>query len=202
MWLILTLPLETCCIISLPKNAFEWVAGSVWSARRRRELVLVARRFCYLMNRKETTGCCQHQWSISQRWMRRKRVQHHRQWYAIWLKPNGNRSLLPFDEAEKYEWLWFARMAHSLWKVLPSMLIPVIWSVSLDLSGPARSACFSCIWMCAILHFQSSLLQTLTGEIAYFDGKVRLNGSFCYVPQESCKFVKFQKSISETYCLC
>ncbi|CAF0805769.1 unnamed protein product [Adineta ricciae] len=32
---------------------------------------------------------------------------------------------------------------------------------------------------------KSSLLQTLTGEITYFDGKVRLNGSFCYVPQES-----------------
>ncbi|CAF1281015.1 unnamed protein product [Adineta ricciae] len=32
---------------------------------------------------------------------------------------------------------------------------------------------------------KSSLLQTLTGEITYFDGTVRLNGSFCYVPQES-----------------
>ncbi|CAF2915966.1 unnamed protein product, partial [Rotaria sp. Silwood2] len=32
---------------------------------------------------------------------------------------------------------------------------------------------------------KSSLLQTLTGEITYFDGKVRLYGSFCYVPQES-----------------
>ncbi|CAF1560439.1 unnamed protein product, partial [Rotaria sordida] len=31
----------------------------------------------------------------------------------------------------------------------------------------------------------SSLLQTLTGEIAIFDGKVRMHGSFCYVPQES-----------------
>ncbi|CAF0956797.1 unnamed protein product [Adineta steineri] len=31
---------------------------------------------------------------------------------------------------------------------------------------------------------KSSLLQTLTGEIAFFDGKVRLRGSFCYVPQE------------------
>ncbi|CAF0978516.1 unnamed protein product [Rotaria sordida] len=31
---------------------------------------------------------------------------------------------------------------------------------------------------------KSSLLQTLTGEIAQFDGKVRLHGSFCYVPQE------------------
>ncbi|CAF4106552.1 unnamed protein product, partial [Adineta steineri] len=31
---------------------------------------------------------------------------------------------------------------------------------------------------------KSSLLQTLTGEIAFFDGKVRLHGSFCYVPQE------------------
>ncbi|CAF3840294.1 unnamed protein product, partial [Rotaria sp. Silwood1] len=31
---------------------------------------------------------------------------------------------------------------------------------------------------------KSSLLQTLTGEIAHFDGKVRLNGSYCYVPQE------------------
>ncbi|CAF1354990.1 unnamed protein product [Rotaria sordida] len=31
---------------------------------------------------------------------------------------------------------------------------------------------------------KSSLLQTLTGEITYFDGKVRLYGSFCYVPQE------------------
>ena len=28
---------------------------------------------------------------------------------------------------------------------------------------------------------------TLTGEIGFFDGKVRLQGSFCYVPQESCK---------------
>ncbi|CAF4599556.1 unnamed protein product [Rotaria sp. Silwood1] len=32
---------------------------------------------------------------------------------------------------------------------------------------------------------KSSLLQTLTGEITYFDGKVRLYGSFCYVSQES-----------------
>ncbi|CAF3943944.1 unnamed protein product [Rotaria sp. Silwood1] len=32
---------------------------------------------------------------------------------------------------------------------------------------------------------KSSLLQTLTGEITYFDGKVRLYGSYCYVPQES-----------------
>ncbi len=32
-------------------------------------------------------------------------------------------------------------------------------------------------------------MQTLTGEIAFFDGKVRLQGSFCYVPQESCKFI-------------
>ncbi|CAF4718803.1 unnamed protein product [Rotaria sp. Silwood1] len=32
---------------------------------------------------------------------------------------------------------------------------------------------------------KSSLLQTLTGEITYFDGKVRLYGSFCYVPQEA-----------------
>ncbi|CAF2953465.1 unnamed protein product [Rotaria sp. Silwood2] len=31
---------------------------------------------------------------------------------------------------------------------------------------------------------KSSLLQTLTGEIAHFDGKVRLYGSFSYVPQE------------------
>ncbi|CAF1179985.1 unnamed protein product, partial [Adineta ricciae] len=31
---------------------------------------------------------------------------------------------------------------------------------------------------------KSSLLQTLTGEIAFFQGKVRLRGSFCYVPQE------------------
>ncbi|UJR31956.1 hypothetical protein I4U23_019429 [Adineta vaga] len=31
---------------------------------------------------------------------------------------------------------------------------------------------------------KSSLLQTLTGEIACFDGKVRLHGTFCYVPQE------------------
>ncbi|CAF3993643.1 unnamed protein product [Rotaria sp. Silwood1] len=32
---------------------------------------------------------------------------------------------------------------------------------------------------------KSSLLQTLTGEITYFDGKVRLYESFCYVLQES-----------------
>ncbi|CAF0900141.1 unnamed protein product [Rotaria sordida] len=32
---------------------------------------------------------------------------------------------------------------------------------------------------------KSSLLQTLTGEISFFDGHVRLHGSFCYVPQES-----------------
>ncbi|CAF0980830.1 unnamed protein product [Rotaria sp. Silwood1] len=32
---------------------------------------------------------------------------------------------------------------------------------------------------------KSSLLQTLTGEIAYFDGKIRLHGSYCYVPQEA-----------------
>ncbi|CAF4536341.1 unnamed protein product [Rotaria sp. Silwood2] len=31
---------------------------------------------------------------------------------------------------------------------------------------------------------KSSLLQTLTGEIPFFDGQVRLHGSFCYVPQE------------------
>ncbi|CAF4421924.1 unnamed protein product, partial [Adineta steineri] len=35
---------------------------------------------------------------------------------------------------------------------------------------------------------KSSLLQTLTGEIACFDGKVRLHGSFCYVPQEPCLY--------------
>ncbi|CAF1094580.1 unnamed protein product [Didymodactylos carnosus] len=32
---------------------------------------------------------------------------------------------------------------------------------------------------------KSSLLQTLCGEIPYFDGKISLNGRFCYVPQES-----------------
>ncbi|CAF0789068.1 unnamed protein product [Adineta steineri] len=32
---------------------------------------------------------------------------------------------------------------------------------------------------------KSSLLQTLTGEIGFFEGKVRLHGSFCYVPQEA-----------------
>ncbi|CAF3694293.1 unnamed protein product [Adineta steineri] len=32
---------------------------------------------------------------------------------------------------------------------------------------------------------KSSLLQSLSGEIAYFEGKIRLHGSFCYVPQES-----------------
>ncbi|CAM2724338.1 unnamed protein product [Rotaria socialis] len=31
---------------------------------------------------------------------------------------------------------------------------------------------------------KSSILQSLTGEIPYFDGKVRLRGSFCYLPQE------------------
>ncbi|CAM4781960.1 unnamed protein product [Rotaria magnacalcarata] len=31
---------------------------------------------------------------------------------------------------------------------------------------------------------KSSILQTLTGEIPCFDGKVRLRGSFCYLPQE------------------
>ncbi|CAF4380757.1 unnamed protein product, partial [Adineta steineri] len=35
---------------------------------------------------------------------------------------------------------------------------------------------------------KSSLLQTLTGEIGFFEGKVRLHGSFCYVPQEACKY--------------
>jgi len=29
-------------------------------------------------------------------------------------------------------------------------------------------------------------LQTLSGEITSFEGKVHLHGSFCYVPQESC----------------
>ncbi|CAF5166249.1 unnamed protein product, partial [Rotaria sp. Silwood1] len=32
---------------------------------------------------------------------------------------------------------------------------------------------------------KSLLLQTLTGEITYSDGKVRLYESFCYEPQES-----------------
>ncbi|CAF2965891.1 unnamed protein product [Rotaria sp. Silwood2] len=32
---------------------------------------------------------------------------------------------------------------------------------------------------------KSSLLQALTGEISFFDGKIRLHGSFCYVPQEA-----------------
>ncbi|CAF4950125.1 unnamed protein product, partial [Rotaria sp. Silwood1] len=31
---------------------------------------------------------------------------------------------------------------------------------------------------------KSSLLQTLTGEIPFFDGQIQLHGSFCYVPQE------------------
>lgn len=30
-------------------------------------------------------------------------------------------------------------------------------------------------------------MQTLTGEIAFFDGTVQLQGSLCYVPQEPCK---------------
>ena len=33
------------------------------------------------------------------------------------------------------------------------------------------------------------MLQTLSGEIAFFDGKVRLHGSFCYVPQEPCNYI-------------
>ncbi|CAF1162569.1 unnamed protein product [Adineta ricciae] len=32
---------------------------------------------------------------------------------------------------------------------------------------------------------KSSLLQALSGEITHFEGKVRLYGTFCYVPQES-----------------
>ncbi|CAF1332047.1 unnamed protein product [Didymodactylos carnosus] len=32
---------------------------------------------------------------------------------------------------------------------------------------------------------KSSLLQTLSGEVAYFEGKIRLHRTFCYVPQES-----------------
>jgi ABC-type transport system involved in cytochrome bd biosynthesis fused ATPase/permease subunit len=40
---------------------------------------------------------------------------------------------------------------------------------------------------------QSSLLQTLSGEITYFEGKVRLYGSFCYVPQEACELKKRRK---------
>ncbi|CAF0825031.1 unnamed protein product [Rotaria sp. Silwood1] len=32
---------------------------------------------------------------------------------------------------------------------------------------------------------KSSLLQALTGEISYFDGKIQLHGSVCYVPQEA-----------------
>ncbi|CAF3989329.1 unnamed protein product [Rotaria sp. Silwood2] len=36
---------------------------------------------------------------------------------------------------------------------------------------------------------KSSLLQTLTGEIPFFDGQVRLQGSFCYVPQEPCNLI-------------
>ncbi|CAF4234850.1 unnamed protein product, partial [Rotaria sp. Silwood2] len=31
---------------------------------------------------------------------------------------------------------------------------------------------------------KSSLLQTLTDEITFFDGNIKLQGSFCYVPQE------------------
>ena len=38
------------------------------------------------------------------------------------------------------------------------------------------------------MFLQSSLLQTLSGEITHFEGKVRLHGSFCYVPQESCEY--------------
>ena len=34
---------------------------------------------------------------------------------------------------------------------------------------------------------KSSLLQTLIGEITFYDGDIQLNGSFCYVPQESCE---------------
>ncbi|UJR10923.1 hypothetical protein I4U23_015108 [Adineta vaga] len=41
---------------------------------------------------------------------------------------------------------------------------------------------------------KSSLLQTLSGEIAYFEGKVRLYGTFCYVPQESWIFSSSIKS--------
>ncbi|CAF4061065.1 unnamed protein product [Rotaria sp. Silwood2] len=41
---------------------------------------------------------------------------------------------------------------------------------------------------------KSSLLQTLTGEIAYFDGKVRLHGSFCYVSQEAWIFASTIKN--------
>ncbi|CAF0910972.1 unnamed protein product [Rotaria sordida] len=32
---------------------------------------------------------------------------------------------------------------------------------------------------------KSSLLQTLTDEITYFDGEIQLDGSYCYVPQEA-----------------
>ena len=38
-------------------------------------------------------------------------------------------------------------------------------------------------------------MQALTGEIAFFNGKTRINGSFCYVPQESCKCVSTNEMI-------
>ena len=69
------------------------------------------------------------------------------------------------------------------------MLILVILYVSLVQSDLEKFVClFIDNFSVSISNIsKSSLLQTLTGEIAQFDGKVRLYGSFCYVPQEPCQ---------------
>ncbi len=64
----------------------------------------------------------------------------------------------------------------------PGDLICVIGSV-----GSGKVWKFSWTRIFIEISLKSSLLQALTGEISFFDGHVRLHGSVCYVPQESCK---------------
>jgi hypothetical protein len=78
-------------------------------------------------------------------------------------------------------------MDYSLSIVLCLMVIQVIWSVWLDLLDPARFENLVEHEYLFKIFLKSSLLQALTGEISFFDGHVRLHGSVCYVPQESCK---------------
>ena len=55
--------------------------------------------------------------------------------------------------------------------------------------GPVGSGkvCYVSYLFASNSFVKSSLLQTLTGEIGYFDGNIQLCGSFCYVPQEACE---------------
>ncbi len=78
----------------------------------------------------------------------------------------------------------------------PGDLICIIGPVG---SGKVSSFIINTNLSSYIICIQSSLLQTLTGEIAFFDGKVRLHGSFCYVPQEPCKFIQIKHHINDCF---